>query len=80
LRALLDYLLVELGKDRVFGSVDPRNVRSMRLLQRVGMRKEAHLVKSVLFKGEWVDDVIFAIHASDWKSSNKANNQVKPAH
>jgi RimJ/RimL family protein N-acetyltransferase len=39
LRALLDYLLVGLDKDRVFGSVDPRNLRSMRMLERVGMRK-----------------------------------------
>jgi len=74
LRALLDYLLGALGKDRVFGSVDPRNVRSLRLLQRVGMRKEAHRVKSLWFKGEWVDDAIFAITASEWKSSNRANN------
>lgn len=76
LRALLDYLLVALGKDRVFGSVDPRNVRSMRLLQRVGMRKEAHRVKSLWFKGEWVDDAIFAITASEWKSTlNNAPNR-----
>jgi len=76
LRALLDYLLVALGKDRVFGSVDPRNVRSMRLLQRVGMRKEAHRVKSLWFKGEWVDDAIFAITASEWKSRlNNAPNR-----
>jgi RimJ/RimL family protein N-acetyltransferase len=34
-------------QDRVFGSVDPRNVRSMRMLERVGMRKEAHRVKSL---------------------------------
>jgi RimJ/RimL family protein N-acetyltransferase len=72
LRVLLDYLLVELGKHRVFGSVDPRNVRSTMLLQRIGMRKEAHFVKSLWFKGEWVDDVIFAILASEWKSSNTA--------
>jgi RimJ/RimL family protein N-acetyltransferase len=70
LQALLDYLLLSLGKDRVFGSVDPRNVRSMRLLQRVGMRKEAHRVKGLWFKGEWVDDAVFAITASEWKSRN----------
>jgi RimJ/RimL family protein N-acetyltransferase len=32
LRALLDYLLVTLGKHRVFGSVDPENDRSIRLM------------------------------------------------
>jgi RimJ/RimL family protein N-acetyltransferase len=71
LRALLDYLFSKLGKHRVFGSVDPRNVRSMQLMQRVGMRKEAHLVKSLWFKSEWVDDVIFAMLASEWTTRNR---------
>lgn len=71
LRALLDYLLVKLGKHRVFGSVDPRNIRSISLMQRLGMRNEAHFVRSLWFKGEWVDDMIFAMLASDW-SQRKA--------
>ena len=70
LRALMDYLLVQLGKHRVFGSVDPRNIRSIKLMQRVGLREEAHFVKSLWFKGDWVDDMIFAMLASDWKSRN----------
>ncbi|MGC2108371.1 MAG: GNAT family protein [Candidatus Korobacteraceae bacterium] len=70
LTPLLGHLLVTLGKHRVFGSVDPKNVSSIKLLERVGMRKEAHFVKSLWFKGEWVDDVIFAILASEWKPGN----------
>ena len=69
LRALLDYLLVRLGKHRAFGSADPRNIRSIALMERVGMRKEAHFVKSLWFKGEWTDEVIFAMLASDWKTA-----------
>jgi RimJ/RimL family protein N-acetyltransferase len=71
LRALLDYLFLELGKHRAFGSVDPRNVSSIRLLQRIGMRKEAHFVKSLWFKGDWVDDIVFAMLASDWRSMKR---------
>ncbi len=71
LRALLQYLLVTLGKHRAFGSVDPRNVRSIRLMQRVGMREEAHFVKSLWFKGEWVDDMIFAVLASEWTHASR---------
>jgi RimJ/RimL family protein N-acetyltransferase len=71
LRALLDYLLVKLGLHRAFGSVDPRNVQSIRLMQRVGMREEAHFVKSLWFKGEWVDDMIFAMRAEDWKANSQ---------
>jgi len=71
LQAILDYLLVMLEKHRVFGSVDPRNVSSMRLLPRVGLRQEAHFVKSLWFRGEWVDDVIFAILANEWRASRR---------
>ncbi len=73
MRALLDYLLITNGKHRAFGSVDPRNARSISLMKRVGMRKEAHFVKSLWLKDEWVDDMIYAMLATDWKSANNGN-------
>lgn len=63
---LLGYLFGALDKHRVFASVDPRNEPSLALLERVGMRREAHFRESLWFKGEWVDDVVFAMLASDW--------------
>ena len=66
LTAVLDYLFIALGKHRVYGSVDPRNRSSIALLERVGMRKEGHFRESLWFKGEWVDDVIYAILDREW--------------
>lgn len=66
-RALLSFLLCDCGKHRVFASVDPRNDSSLRLLRRVGMRQEAHFVEAVWFKGEWADDMIFGVLASEWQ-------------
>jgi RimJ/RimL family protein N-acetyltransferase len=63
---VLDFLFGRLGKHRVFASVDPRNQPSLRLLRRVGMRQEAHFRRSLLFKGEWSDDVVFAVLHSEW--------------
>ena len=65
---LLSFLLVDCTKHRVFASVDPRNEPSVKLLRRVGMRKEAHFRQSLWFKGEWVDDVVFGILESEWSS------------
>ncbi len=62
---ILGYLLGPARKHRVFASVDPRNLRSIALLERVGMRREAHFRRSLWFKGEWADDVIYAILAED---------------
>ncbi|HXO99141.1 MAG TPA: GNAT family protein [Luteibacter sp.] len=56
----------EWGYRRAVGSVDPRNVASIALLRSLGFRQEAHHVESYLFRGKWVDDVIFAILAREW--------------
>jgi hypothetical protein len=42
------------------------------------MRKESEFLKSRWFKGELVDDEIFAITASEWKSMNPGNRPPKP--
>ncbi len=63
---ILSYLFGPIHKHRVFASVDPRNAPSIALLERVGMRKEAHFRKSLWFKGEWVDDMVFGILESEW--------------
>lgn len=54
------------GYHRVVGSVDPRNTASMALCRALGMRQEAHHVESLWFRGEWVDDVVFALLAREW--------------
>lgn len=69
-RAVLGHLFGVLGKHRVFASVDPRNAASVALLRRVGMRQEAHLRQSLWLKGEWVDDLVFAILKSEWAAGH----------
>jgi RimJ/RimL family protein N-acetyltransferase len=66
LRAALGLLFGPLAQHRVFGSVDPRNVASSRLLEALGMRREAHFRQSLWFRGEWVDDVIYALLSEEW--------------
>jgi RimJ/RimL family protein N-acetyltransferase len=66
LRALLGFLFDDLGKHRVYGSLDPRNAASLALLERVGMRREAHFVESLWFKGAWADDVVCALLKREW--------------
>jgi RimJ/RimL family protein N-acetyltransferase len=66
---LLGHLFGPLQKHRVSASVDPRNGASMALLRKVGMRQEAHFRESLWFKGEWADDVVFAVLASEWMGS-----------
>ena len=69
--AVLGYLFEKLGKHRVFGSVDPRNHASLRLMERVGLRREAHFRESLWFKGGWADDVIFAMLRREWDERSR---------
>jgi RimJ/RimL family protein N-acetyltransferase len=63
---LLGHLFGPLRKHRALASVDPRNLPSVRLMQRVGMRQEAHFRESLHVRGEWVDDLVFALLQSEW--------------
>jgi RimJ/RimL family protein N-acetyltransferase len=71
LEAVLGCLFESLHKHRAFASVDPRNHACMKLLERVGMRKEAHFRESLWLGGEWVDDVVFAMLAREWPGSGR---------
>lgn len=64
--SVVNYLFNNLNKHRIIASIDPKNIKSMALLERVGMRKEAHFKKSIWFKEEWVDDIIYAILKEEW--------------
>jgi RimJ/RimL family protein N-acetyltransferase len=65
---LLRYLFNQLGKHRATASCDPRNAPSIKVLEAVGMRREGHMVESTWSKGEWTDDLLFAILRREWKT------------
>lgn len=70
--ALIDHALRTHGCRRIVASVDPRNTPSLALCRALGMRQEAHHVESFCLRGEWVDDVIFALLAREWPALKDA--------
>lgn len=66
--AVLAYLFDTLGYHRVAANCDADNVRSARLLERVGMRREAHFIESYWFKGRWTSEYHFAILQREWRA------------
>jgi RimJ/RimL family protein N-acetyltransferase len=54
------------GLHRIYGRCDGRNAASARLMERLGMRREAHLRENEFVKGEWTDELVFAMLASEW--------------
>ncbi|WP_409073600.1 GNAT family N-acetyltransferase [Micromonospora chalcea] len=58
-----------LGLHRIVGRLDARNTASARLLERLGMRREAHLRENEFVKGEWTDEVVYALLARQWRAA-----------
>ena len=65
-RRLLDYLFGELHLHRVTATCDVENLASVKLLERIGMRREAHLIENVWFKGAWGSEYSYALLHREW--------------
>jgi RimJ/RimL family protein N-acetyltransferase len=67
--SLVGYLFERRRKHRVTACCDARNAASARVLERLGMRREGHLRESTWAKGEWTDDLLYALLHSEWPPS-----------
>jgi RimJ/RimL family protein N-acetyltransferase len=65
-RRLLGLAFDDLGLHRVVARIDARNEASARLARRLGMRQEAYLMRNEWFKGEWTDELDFALLEDEW--------------
>jgi RimJ/RimL family protein N-acetyltransferase len=64
--AMLSLAFDGLGLHRVIGRCDVRNAASYGLMERLGMRREAHFRRNELLKGEWTDELVYAMLAEEW--------------
>ena len=68
LRALLGYAFGTLGLHRTMAVTDALNAPAAALLERVGMRREAHFHENVFFKGAWGSEFVFAMLDREWRA------------
>lgn len=61
----------DFGRHRVIGRIDARNTPSARVLERLGMRREAYFVANELWKGEWTDEVVYAMLDHEWRARTR---------
>ena len=69
-RPFLAFAFETLGLHRVVGRLEPRNAGSARVLEKLGMRREAHLVENEWVKGEWQSELVYAILAREWRDAS----------
>jgi RimJ/RimL family protein N-acetyltransferase len=65
-RVITEFGFRSLGLHRIWACCDPENPGSIRVLQKIGMKLEGHLGHDCLIRGEWRDNLIFAILEDEW--------------
>ena len=67
LHAVLDYGFETMELNRVQVIIDSENVRSLKLVRRLGFKKEGVLRQRSYFNGRFRDDVCFSLLKKEWK-------------
>ena len=71
-RAMVDYVFKNHNARRVIAMCNPLNEPSWKLLERLGMRREGHLLQNIYFKKDangcplWSDTFEYGILAAEW--------------
>lgn len=58
------------GLHRIYARCDARNLASARVMERLGMRLEAHFREHALFKGAWDEELVYAMLEQEWRAMN----------
>jgi len=69
-REMLRLGFAQLGLHRIVGRCDALNVASARLMERLGMRREAHFIENEIFKGAFGDEYVYAMLAREFADRN----------
>ena len=54
---------------RVIGRTEARNTPSARVMEKLGMRQEAHLIENEWVKDEWQSELVYAILDREWRAA-----------
>ncbi len=74
---VLAFAFNALALHRIEADVDPRNERSLRLLERLGFRREGVLRERYQVNGEVQDSAILGLLRSDWLAGALSNSTVQ---
>jgi ribosomal-protein-alanine N-acetyltransferase len=69
-RLICEFAFRHAGLHRVQPAVIPRNVRSIRVVEKAGFRREGRALKYLNIAGTWEDHDIFALTLEDWEARN----------
>lgn len=66
--ALITAAFDAFGMHRLFARLDPLNAGSVGVVERLGLRREAHLIENDRNGDAWGDEYIYAVLAREWRA------------
>jgi ribosomal-protein-alanine N-acetyltransferase len=69
-RALVAYGFATLGLHRIYATTSNINSRSWRVMERLGMRREACMREAEFHDGEWIDVLIYGLLDREWQAKD----------
>jgi RimJ/RimL family protein N-acetyltransferase len=77
--ALIDHCFTTLGVRRVVANCFADNTASVRLIERLGMRREEHAIRESLHRsGHWLDTSRYALLADEWPTCDSPRTVPTP--
>jgi RimJ/RimL family protein N-acetyltransferase len=71
LAALLDYLFEDIDLHRVTADCDTENISSWKTMEKLGFRREAHFVESLLIGKEYTNEYYYGLLQREWRARNQ---------
>lgn len=68
LTTLLDYLFEDIDMHRVVADCDTENIGSWKTLEKLGFRREAHMVESLLIGKEYTSEYHYGLLQREWRA------------
>jgi len=68
-KAMIGFGFGTLKLHRICAACDPRNVASYRVMERCGMRREAHFIEDKMIKGKWRDHFYYSVLSREWSDT-----------
>ncbi len=80
IRAVLDFAFGPAKLHRIQAAIMPRNSRSIRVIEKLGFRREGYAARYLQIAGNWEDHILYAKTSEEHPSSSAASPQsVEPA-
>ncbi|MFC5602312.1 GNAT family N-acetyltransferase [Sporosarcina koreensis] len=65
-KLLIAYSFTDLKLHRIFATCDPRNIGSLKVLEKTGMSQEGRMREVLLIKDGWRDSLLYSILEQEW--------------